>query len=215
MNQIRSETEFGTATALLRQVSFSEGENESIRTQVPGKPDDLFLCCSSFESRTLNVVRRFHEYSTLHSIFVVYRGQMSEDERYTRDRHAEMIESELSYVSKESSYLLFCERSDPNEFTEEIERFAQNIGIDWKNARVTVDISTLTKRHSLLLLRFFHSMCESNVRSLYTVPLKYPSARLTRSVTDVHTVPYFTGSWTPGKKTLLIGMLRLGRPLFI
>ncbi|MBI2910410.1 MAG: hypothetical protein HYX92_22420 [Chloroflexi bacterium] len=187
----------------------SEAVVDKVGTIEPGVPDDVFLCCSSFETRTLNAIRRFDEgYRTRRSFFVVYRGDLGNDESYVRDRHSEMIYRELSDVSDTEPVPLFCERSNPLELLDVLQAEMRSNCVPAAGARITLDISTFTKQHCLVLLRVLHRAWQTRLRLLYTVPLKYPD-RPTRGVSHVETIPYFAGLWKPGNKLLLVVLLGL------
>jgi len=166
-------------------------------------PDDLFICCASFEDRSVSSVLKMGVDFRI-SFAVIF---VVEEPLYKKqiDNNLFKLQSELRKKTTEGIFVLSCQRESP------IDGIGQLKNI-WEQCKprnpeepfITVDISGFTK---IYLLELFHYLViELNLgipRLLHTTQ-KYLPSKLTRGVEQITTVPNFFGSPSWDRPTLLV-----------
>lgn len=166
-------------------------------------PDDVFICCASFEDRCLSSAQKMvTNYRVRYSVIFVI-----DEPRHQQlvDSNLYKIQSLLARRTSEGVFVIRCLRDDP------IDGITQLKNI-WKKCKpkdtdepfITVDISGFTK---IYLFGLFHYIvAELNLglpRILHTTQT-YAPTRLTQGVEQIATVPSFFGSMSLEKDTILI-----------
>jgi hypothetical protein len=104
-----------------------------------------------------------------------------------------------------------CDRLKPTDGVTKLIRFLEEKSIKATEARITFDISTLTKQYILQLLYDIEEFCpKGSVRIIYTEPGVYGRGkfkRLSYGVEETVIVPRFEGSQLPECKSALIVFL--------
>ncbi len=130
------------------------------------QPDDVFICCSSFEERCLGSINKFDNYQYKQGYIFVY-----DEPDEIRDRHLEQMKEKLKPCGPNKE--IPATTSDPISAIAELGQEISNLHLD-SSSIITVDITTLTKSHLLLLLRALDQlglMC--SLRIIYTEPKDY------------------------------------------
>ena len=166
-------------------------------------PDDLFICCASFEDRCVSSTLRMGTDFRLRFavVFVIeeplYRKQIESNLLALRTR--------LSRKASEGVYVISCQRENP------LDGLAQLKSI-WEKCKpkdsdepfITLDISGFTKIYLMELLHYL--VIELNLgipRVIHTVQT-YAPTKLTRGVEQIATIPNFFGNPTLEKQTALV-----------
>jgi hypothetical protein len=169
-------------------------------------PDDLFICCASFEDRCLSsALKMGADFRTRFAVIFAL-----EESRYKQqvDTNLFRLQSELGKRTSEGIFVISCQRQNP------ADGITQLKGI-WKQCKprnpeetfITIDISGFTKIYLLELL--YYLVIELNLgipRVLHTTQTYSPTG-LTQGVEQITTVPNFFGSPTLQKQTILILLL--------
>lgn len=187
-------------------------EVESISTQMPGRPDTLFLCASSFEDRCRTVPLHLptNGYRSYYSVMFNYYQKVKENRHFFN--RTKIYDALSSITINKPVKPIDCDRLKPNDGVRKIFSFLKEHNIKPTETRITIDISTFTKQYILRLLydieEFFQTKC--SIRILYTEPAVYWRGvfkRLSYGVEDVVIVPKFEGKTVPDGKTALIVFL--------
>ena len=169
-------------------------------------PDDLFICCASFEDRCLSsTLRMSADFRIRFAIIFVIEEPLYKKQI---DSNLSRLQSELAKRTAEGIFVISCQRENP---IDGINQF-KNI---WKQCKprnveepfVTIDISSFPKIYLLELL--YHLVIELNLgipRILHTTQTYLPT-KLTRGVEQITTMPNFYGAPSLEKQTILILLL--------
>ena len=170
----------------------------------PGTPDDLFICCASFEERCLGSVRRFRDYRCEQSLVFVY-----EEPDQRRERHLRELRERLEGCGRVQ--LVPTEESDPVAALRRLGEEVSALQEARRPLRITLDVTTFTKRHLLLLLRIIDTWGQwDSTRLVYTEPDDYVVSLdqpLSYGTRGVETIATFEGRYDPAKDLLLLVML--------
>ena len=169
-------------------------------------PDDLFICCASFEDRCVSsTLRMSADFRTRFAVVFVIEESLYKKQV---DNNLFRLQSELRKRSSEGVFVISCSRENP------VDGITQFKSI-WERCKpknsdepfITIDLSGFTKIYLLELLHYL--VIELNLgipRLLHTVQ-KYLPTKLTRGVEQITTVPNFFGSASLEKQTILILLL--------
>lgn len=166
-------------------------------------PDDLFICCASFEERCLSSTATMGtDFLTKFAvIFVVEEPLYKKQVEHNMFR----LQTELRKKSTEGIFVISCQRSNPLEGTNQMEDVLRQCKLNTDGGPfITIDISGFTKIYLLELLH--HLVTEKNLgipRLLHTTQ-KYLPTRLTRGIEQITTVPNFYGSPSLEKEAVLV-----------
>lgn len=180
-------------------------EVETIR---PSKPDDLFLCASSFEVRGLKVVSRFATYQAKQSIIFRYKDNLS-GRKKTEGEYFEELNRRLTNVTlnKKAPHLIYGYLREPEEPIEEFSKLLKGVLGNKSEPRITIDITCFTKLYLVALLAVIMERVGNtgSIRLLYTEPREYSKKRLSYGIQgDPIHLPLLNGAYTEGKKLLLL-----------
>ena len=166
-------------------------------------PDDLYICCASFEERCLAGASKMGiNYQTRFSVvFVIeeplYRKQV--------DSNLYRLKSMLGARSSGGVFVISCQRDSP------IEGIAQLKNIwnkcrprDPENPFITIDISGFTKIYLMQLLHYLIIDLKSGLPRMLHTTQTYLPTKLTKGVTQITTIPNFFGSISLDKQTVLV-----------
>jgi len=169
-------------------------------------PDDLLICCASFEDRCLSITSKIGaDFRTRFAVIFVIEEPLYKKEV---DTNLFRLQSELGKRTTEGIFLISCQRQNPLDGITQL----KNI---WKRCKprnpeepfITIDIRGFTKIYLLELLHFL--IIELNLglpRLLHTTQTYLPT-KLTRGVEQITTAPNFFGTPSLEKQTLLILLL--------
>ena len=166
-------------------------------------PDDLFICCASFEDRcvssALKLSAGFRVRFTV--IFVIEEPLYKEQV----DTNLFRLQSELGKRTAEGVFVIKCQRDDP------VDGISQLKSI-WGRCRpkdsdepfITIDISGFTKIYLLELLHYLVAELNLGIPRLLHTTQSYSPTRLTQGVEQITTVPNFFGSISLEKQAILV-----------
>ncbi len=169
-------------------------------------PDDLFICCASFEDRCVSsTLRMGTDFRTRFAVVFVIEEPLYKKQV---DSNRFRLQSEMGKRAGEGVFVISCLRGNP------IDGIAQLKSI-WDQCKpksseepfITIDISGFTKIYLLELLHYL--VIELNLgipRILHTVQTYLPT-KLTRGVEQIVTAPNFFGTASLEKQTILILLL--------
>jgi len=169
-------------------------------------PDDLFICCTSFEERCLSsALKMSANYRTNFSIIFVIEDSL--DKKQT-DTNLNRLKSMLGARSSKGIFVISCGRDSPNEGIGQLKHiWDQCRPRDNENSFVTIDISGFTKIYLLQLLHYLVIELKLGLpRMLHTTQTYLPN-KLTVGVSQITTVPNFFGSINVEKEKVLIMFL--------
>ena len=170
-----------------------------------GPAPRVLITCASFEERCLGVPTRLPSNGRFASSLVcVY-----DDESELRERHLKSMQGELS--KRGPVQLIPTSESDPVPSTRELVVRLREILADVELKTILVDISTFTKRHMLLLLRFLdEARLLPRTAVYYTEPQDYVTdlyLPMSFGLASVSAVPGFIASVPLSRPTLLVVFL--------
>jgi len=169
-------------------------------------PDDLFVCCASFEDRCV---------SSISSVDTGFKTRFAvifliEEPLYKKQVETNLfrLQSELGKRATEGTFVIRCRRDNP------IEGITQLRSI-WRQCKprdsdepfITIDISGFTKIYLFEILHYL--VVELNLglpRLLHTTQTYLPT-KLTQGVQQITTINNFFGSISYEKQTILILLL--------
>jgi len=166
-------------------------------------PDDLFICCASFENRCLSAAAKAGpNYRVRFSIIFVI-----EEPRFQQliETNLYKLQSLLTKRTSEGVFIIRCQRGDP------IDAINQLKGIwerccpkDAEEPYITLDISSLTKVYLLSLLHYLVAGLNLGLPRIVYTTQTYAPSKLTSGVEQIATVANFFGSISVEKQTVLV-----------
>lgn len=166
-------------------------------------PDDLFVCCASFEQRCLSgPLKLDHNYRTNFSIIfvideILYKKQV--------ESNLNNLKSILGSKSSQGVFIISCLRDSP------VDAIAQLSNIwnqckprETDSAFITIDISGFTKIYLLQLLNFLVIDHKLGLPRMIHTTQTYLPTKLTKGVTQITTIPNFYGNISLDKPKLLV-----------
>lgn len=176
-------------------------EVEKIKCFHPNIPDDVFICCASWEERSLGILRKFSEYKFNHGYLFVY-----DEPNLKRDFYLK----EMRDILSEAGPFEEISTSQDNPITA-IHKLKDALGI-LKPATtkivISIDITTFTKRHLLFLLRAIDDLgIWSSIRIFYSEPEDYITDRylpMSTGIRQINTIPGFVGTQPLTKPAILV-----------
>jgi len=169
-------------------------------------PDDLFICCASFEDRCLSSVAKMDaSFRTRFGVIFVIGESLYEKQV---NHNLSRLRTELGKRTTEGIFIISCERQNP------IDGVAQLKNI-WEQCKpknpeepfITIDVSGFTKIYLLELLHHFVIELNLGIPRLFHTTQRYVATKLTRGVEQITTIPNFFGSISLEKPTILVLLL--------
>jgi hypothetical protein len=166
-------------------------------------PDDLFVCCASFEERCLSSVFRFAEnFQTRFSIIFVIEEALYRKEI---DHHLNALQGEFAKKTIERVLVISCQRQNPMDGLAQFRGILKDFQIiGERRPLITIDISGFTKIYILEILRYLVVELNLRIPRLIHTTQKYSANKLTKGVEQIVTMPHFLGDPFPEKQTLLV-----------
>jgi len=169
-------------------------------------PDDLFICCASFEDRCLSSTSKMGvDYRTNFAIIFVIEESLYKQQV---DTNMYKLQSELGKRTSKGTFVISCQKENPIDGINQLKNIWNRCKP--RNAEepfTTIDISGFTKIYLLELL--YYLVIELNLgipRLLHTTQTYLPT-KLTRGIEQISTIPNFFGSISWEKQTLLVLLL--------
>ena len=169
-------------------------------------PDDLFICCASFEERCLSSIAKMGaDFRTRFGIIFVIEEPLYKKQI---DSNLFRLQSELGKRTTEGTFVISCPKERP------IEGITQLKNV-WEQCKskiaaepfITIDISSFTKIYLLELLHYLVVDLNLGIPRMLHTTQKYLPAKLTQGVNQITTVPNFYGTPSLDKETILVLLL--------
>ncbi|MDD4873857.1 MAG: hypothetical protein PHE15_02630 [Dehalococcoidales bacterium] len=166
-------------------------------------PDDLFICCASFEDRCLQgALKTGTSFRVRFSIIFVI-----EEPFYQQQVEGNMfkLQSELGRRTSEGVFVIRCQRDDPIEGISQLKNIWNRCHPkDTDDSYITIDISGFTKIYLLELLYFLVAEHNLGIPRIIHTTQNYSPTKLTRGVEQISTVHNFFGTVSFDKQTVLV-----------
>jgi hypothetical protein len=166
-------------------------------------PDDLFICCASFEERSVSISHKLAPtFLARFGIIFAFEDTFHKEQADTNMFH---LQSQLGRSTTDGIFIIRCHHKNPVEGISQLKdiwgrcqpRFHQR-------SFITVDISGFPKILILELLRYIVDEMKLSLPRLVHTTQEYLPAKLTQGVQQVTTVPNFFGSLSLEKSTVLV-----------
>ncbi len=169
-------------------------------------PDDLFICCASFEERCISSTSLMGiDFRTNFAIVFVI-----EETLYKKQVETNLfrLQSELGKRTSKGIFVISCRKESPLDGIVQL----KNI---WEQCKprnpeepfITIDISGFTKIYLLELLHYLVIELNLGIPRILHTTQKYLPTKLTKGVEQITTVPNFFGSPSLEKQTTLVLVL--------
>lgn len=169
-------------------------------TVQPGVADDVLILAASWEERCLGLARRLANYSCGVTLMTVYDGPSR-----LREKHIGMLTELLTPLAELHKLDALHANPLPN-VRETIDLLRKRIGD--RVPRISIDISTFTRKHLLQLLQGLDLAGMLRTSNLYyTEPADYHTQDdepISQGISSVKAVESFTGYNTPSRNSLLV-----------
>ena len=170
------------------------------------RPDDLFICCASFEERCLSSAAKMGtDFLTKFAvIFVVeepiYKKQV--------EHNMFLLQTELRKKATEGIFVISCQRENPMEGISQMEDVLRQCKLKVDGGPfITVDISGFTKIYLLELLHYLAIDKDLGLPRLLHTTQRYLPTKLTQGIQQITTMPNFYGSPSLEKEMALVLLL--------
>ncbi len=169
-------------------------------------PDDLFICCASFEDRCLSSASKMGiDYRTNFAIIFVIEEPLYKKQV---DTNLYRLQSELGKRTSKGIFVISCQKENPIDGVSQL----KNI---WKQCKprnleepfITIDISGFTKIYLLELLHYLVIELNLGIPRLFTQHRRTYQLNLLGGVEQITTIPNFFGSISWEKQTVLVLLL--------
>ncbi|MCK5615428.1 hypothetical protein KAR91_76905 [Candidatus Pacearchaeota archaeon] len=167
----------------------------------PMSPDDIFICCASWEERCLGTLRKFSDYKFHKGYVFVYENPNTQRDVYLNEMR-EILKKAGSFDEISTS------KDEPISAIHQLKQTLNSVKSSPINGVITIDITTFTKRHLLFLLRSIDDMglCPS-IRLLYSEPEDYVTdlyLPMSTGIRQISSIPGFVGTQPLSKPALLV-----------
>ena len=166
-------------------------------------PDDLFICCASFEERCLSSTAKMGvDFLTKFAvIFVVEEPIYKQQVEHNMFR----LQTELRKKATEGIFVISCQRESPIEGINQLEDVLRQCKLKTDGGPfITVDISGFTKIYLLELLHYLVVDKSLGLPRLLHTTQRYLPTRLTQGIEQITTIPNFFGGPSLEKETVLV-----------
>ena len=169
-------------------------------------PDDLFICCASFEERSVSSRAKMGtDFRTRFAVIFAV-----EESLYKKEvtNNLFRLQSELKKRSAEGIFVISCQKENPVEGITQLKNvWSQCQPRSSEVPFITIDISGFTKIYLLELLHYLVIDLNLGIPRMLHTTQKYLPTKLTRGVDQITTIPNFFGSPSLEKETILILLL--------
>jgi len=169
-------------------------------------PDDLFICCASFEERCLSSAGTMGvDFLTKYAVIF-----MVEDPEFKQEIEHNMyrLQTELRNKTTEGVFVVTCQRGNPVEGVNQLGNILKQCKLDNDDGPfITIDISGFTKLYLLELLNYLVEEKKLGMPRILHTTQKYLPSRLTRGIEQITTIPNYYGSPSLEKETAMVLLL--------
>ena len=174
-------------------------------------PDDVFLCCSSFEERCVAAVQKLDSgyRARMSFIFRFLPGETDEEGfEEARDRNAARLFKSLEEKTIDlEPTTIICDKHDVEDGATQLRGI---LDLHFPNGckGVTIDMSSFTKVYFWELMQLLvENYSTERLRVIYTQSLSIPSDTLTSGAHPPAKIRAFSGRFSPARRTLLLGFV--------
>lgn len=175
---------------------------ESINTESHREPDDLLITSASWEERCLGLARRLGDYKCRGAIMSVYDNPSEQ-----REKHIPELTERLLHSSDGNLFRVSANHKKPLPNVRQIIDLVRKVSGNLK-PRLTIDVSTFTRKHLLLLLHGLdYSGLLERSRFYHTEPVDYDTQDdepISQGISSVKAIDTFIGHNHPSQDSLLI-----------
>jgi hypothetical protein len=166
-------------------------------------PDDLFICCASFEDRCLSgVAKAGAGFRVRFSIIFVIEEPFYDKQV---DTNLQRLQNDLGKKTSEGVFVIRCQRDNPLEGIGQLKAvWGRCQPKDPDESFITIDISGFTKIYLLELLHYLVAEQNLGIPRIIHTTQTYAPTKLTRGIEQITTVPNFFGTISFEKQTLLV-----------
>ena len=166
-------------------------------------PDDIFICCASFEERCLSSTATMGvDFLTkFAAIFAVEEPLYQKQVEHNMFR----LQTELRKKATEGIFVISCQRGNPVEGINQMQDILRQCKLNVDGGPfITIDISGFTKIYLLELLNYLVADKNLGIPRLLHTTQRYLPSKLTRGIEQITTIPNFFGSPSMDKETALV-----------
>lgn len=177
---------------------------ESLQKLNENGPDDIFICCASFEDRCLSSVSKLaDDFQTRFSIIFIIEEPIYKEEI---SEHLQKLQRALSDKTTERVFVISCQRQNPMDGLIQFKEIWKQLSPYMSSGSpfTTIDISGFTKIYLLELLHYLVTKLNLGVPRIIHTTQEYSPSKLTKGVEEIVTVPNFFGEPSSEKETLLL-----------
>ena len=182
-------------------MTLGDREVYEINNYTVDKPEDIFICCASFEDRCLGFLNKTEEYKFRQGYVFVY------DEPDEKREHNLKIMQE-NIVTYGPYEIIESSESDPVPSIANLINKIKTNNLDPQNSIITIDISTFTKKHLLLILKAMDNLSLwDSLQIIYTEPESYLTDHhlpMSMGLRKIDTIPGFASTHSLAKPFLLV-----------
>jgi hypothetical protein len=175
-------------------------EIERVESYRIKRDDDVFICCAGFEERCFGSFNRFKNFTPRNSFIISYERDAI-GSKYAKTMHS---------MLKGSKSILTSGKDPVNSFAA-LAADIRKLGLNPRDSVITIDVTVLTKRHILLLLRMLDDMeLFNSIRVLYTEPRNYSTELflpMSSGLRQIDVVPGFVNVQPLGRPLMLVVLL--------
>jgi hypothetical protein len=166
-------------------------------------PDDLFICCASFEERCLSSTAKMGiDFLTKFAVIFAVEEPLYHKQV---ERNMFRLQTELRKRTTEGIFVISCQRENPLDGINQLEDILKQGKLQTAGGPfITVDISGFTKIYLLELLHYLAIDKNLGIPRLLHTTQRYLPTRLTRGIQQITTIPNFFGSPSLEKETALV-----------
>jgi hypothetical protein len=185
------------------EASTQPAEVKSLSRLNPRGPDDIFVCCASFEERCLSSTKMMGaDFLTKFAIIFAI-----DEPLYQKQVEQNMfrLQTVLRKKATEGIFVISCQRGNPVDGINQMEGILKQCKLNSEGGPfITIDISGFTKIYLLEMLNYLITEKRLGMPRLLHTTQKYLPTKLTRGTEQITTVPNFFGSPSMERETVLV-----------
>jgi hypothetical protein len=162
--------------------------------------DHVLIVSASWEERCLGLARRLGDYRCRAAVLSAYETPSAK-----RERHIPELLVHLSRVSRGRVHRISASHTNPLQNVRNIIQLVRSIN---SQPRLTIDISTFTRKHLLLLLQGLdHARLLANCQFFHTEPADFDTQDdepISQGISSVKAIETYIGHNQPSRDSLLI-----------
>ena len=175
-----------------------------VTTYREGQPDNIFICCAGFEERSLGIISKLKKYRYDNGFIFAYTEPKGQESLL-------LLEMEKSLNNCGHYTKIPTTENDPIPAIAHLGIELQSLGLNPDKTIITLDITSFTKLHLLLILKLLDNLGYwKSLRIFYTEPKEYIT-EIRRptcpAIKQLDPVPGFVNTQSLNKPVLLVMFL--------